>query len=108
MTAISIPRPAWLARPVARRWLIAGTAIVVIVLYLLFRDQFGLEHDDRAPVFRSLETDHVVLYRLAPPGRARRDCRPPADFAVPPSPGYGRFLPWLHLRDDARIGRESR
>jgi glycine betaine/proline transport system permease protein len=54
MTALSIPLPAWLARPVARRSLIAGTAIAVIVLYVLFRDQFALEHDDGAPVFRSL------------------------------------------------------
>jgi glycine betaine/proline transport system permease protein len=54
VTALSIPRPSWLARPVARRTLAASLAVAIVVLYLVFRDQFVLEHDDRHPAFRSL------------------------------------------------------
>ena len=54
MTALSIPRPRWLGRPFSRRSLIAITTLIVIALYLVFRDQFLLEHDERTPAFRSL------------------------------------------------------
>jgi hypothetical protein len=47
------------------------------------------------PVFSLPATGGARLYRFATKGTARRDCFPPPDFEVGPSPGYGALFPWL-------------
>jgi glycine betaine/proline transport system permease protein len=51
VTALTIPRPAWLARPVAKRAVVVIAATMLVLIYLGFRGQWVLPHDDRAPVF---------------------------------------------------------
>jgi glycine betaine/proline transport system permease protein len=54
MTAVGLPARAALDERLARRWLVGLAVIAVAILWIVFRGQMTLPHNDDAPIFRTL------------------------------------------------------
>ena len=54
MTAIRLPARAGLEERVGRRWLVLLAVAAAAILWVVFRGQMTLPHNDDAPIFRSL------------------------------------------------------
>jgi glycine betaine/proline transport system permease protein len=54
VTAIGLPARVGLDERTARRWLVVLSVLAAAILWVVFRGQMTLPHDDDAPIFRSL------------------------------------------------------